>query len=366
MLARIDVVRFINIVMIKILFFNNLFPTESFPQKGAYAKTIRDMLVDCGFSVDTCVKEYSGSSKVDKFLSYIKFYYRLCFVKLNKSDLLYINHYLFLIPLMFRLPFYKGKVVFHWHGEELVNKKFFLKILKFLAKKTLPLSATHISPSIYYTKIINEELKVLKNKIYVYPSGGVDIDTFVQYNKETNDEIHIGFPAELSEHKGIGYLYKLIENTSLLELKLKRKVCFHVIKYGTECLNFLEYIKDNHIQNVYLYDMFERKNLFKFYKNIDITLFLSKRESLGLTVLESFACGVPVIAMNNSSMPELIKCSQTGELLPNNPSVDEIIDTMKFILDNRTVYNPRPFVEENYSAIKAIEMLNCIIKKAIN
>ena len=56
--------------------------------------------------------------------------------------------------------------------------------------------------------------------------------------------------------------------------------------------------------------------MYKFYRNIDICLMFSKRESLGLVVLEAMACNVPVIARNTTSMTELILPGINGELIP--------------------------------------------------
>lgn len=49
-------------------------------------------------------------------------------------------------------------------------------------------------------------------------------------------------------------------------------------------------------------------------------------EPFGLTIIESMACGCPVIAMNRGSMPELIVDGETG-YLPHN--IDEMVEAVK-------------------------------------
>lgn len=51
-------------------------------------------------------------------------------------------------------------------------------------------------------------------------------------------------------------------------------------------------------------------------------------EPFGLTVIESMACGCPVIAMERGSMPELIVDGETGFLTKN---VEEMIEAVKKI-----------------------------------
>ena len=51
-------------------------------------------------------------------------------------------------------------------------------------------------------------------------------------------------------------------------------------------------------------------------------------EPFGLSVVESMACGTPVIAFNRGSMPEVIKEGQTGFLVTN---INEAVDKLKAI-----------------------------------
>ncbi len=52
------------------------------------------------------------------------------------------------------------------------------------------------------------------------------------------------------------------------------------------------------------------------YRQADALLFPSRLEGLPLTVLEAMACGLPVIATNCSSLPEVVAEGQTGLLCP--------------------------------------------------
>lgn len=54
------------------------------------------------------------------------------------------------------------------------------------------------------------------------------------------------------------------------------------------------------------------------------------KEPFGLSVIESMACGTPVIAFSKGSMPEIIEHGQTGFLVSN---VSEAIETLRAIPD---------------------------------
>lgn len=65
-------------------------------------------------------------------------------------------------------------------------------------------------------------------------------------------------------------------------------------------------------------------SLSRAYQHADALLFPSKLEGLPLTVLEAMACGLPVIAAETSSLPEVIKHGVTGWLC-KNPTPEEFI-----------------------------------------
>jgi glycosyltransferase involved in cell wall biosynthesis len=73
-------------------------------------------------------------------------------------------------------------------------------------------------------------------------------------------------------------------------------------------------------------------------------------EPFGLSVIESMACGTPVIAFDRGSMPELIENGKSGFLVNN---VDEAIETVARVkeLDRATC---RCYVERNFTVERMI------------
>ena len=74
-------------------------------------------------------------------------------------------------------------------------------------------------------------------------------------------------------------------------------------------------------------------------------------EPFGLSVVESMACGTPVIAFNKGSMPELIKNSKNGFLVD---TVDEAIDAVAMINDINRAYC-RSHVERYFAINRMVE-----------
>ncbi len=79
----------------------------------------------------------------------------------------------------------------------------------------------------------------------------------------------------------------------------------------------------NQITRIHIDFNMVRNKLVKEYQNSKVFLFpLLWEEPFGFTVVESMACGTPVIAYARGSVPELVKDGETGFIV--NPSDDDI------------------------------------------
>ena len=59
-----------------------------------------------------------------------------------------------------------------------------------------------------------------------------------------------------------------------------------------------------------------RNKMYRYYSACDLFVFPGRRESLGLVFLEAQSCGLPVVAFNNSGVPDAVKDGITGLLVP--------------------------------------------------
>jgi glycosyltransferase involved in cell wall biosynthesis len=98
------------------------------------------------------------------------------------------------------------------------------------------------------------------------------------------------------------------------------------------------------------------------FRNAKAFLFPVKRpEPFGLVVIEAMACGTPVIAFKEGSMPELIKDGETGFLVD---SVEAAVSALKKI-DEIKRENCRNWVKENFSLRKMVNRYEKLYKKIL-
>lgn len=84
-------------------------------------------------------------------------------------------------------------------------------------------------------------------------------------------------------------------------------------------------------------------------------------EPFGLSVIESMACGTPVIACNRGSMPELIINGQTGFLVDDLDQAAEAVHQLKEINRN----NCRRHVDQNFTVSRMVDQYIQVYRQII-
>lgn len=104
--------------------------------------------------------------------------------------------------------------------------------------------------------------------------------------------------------------------------------------------------------NIKLFDYMERKDLVNLINNARAFIFpLRWQEPFGLTVIESMACGTPVVAYKNGSIPELVDNNKTGFIVDESKGIEGLKDAVLNIAHlNRK--DCRKHVEEHFSKEK--------------
>lgn len=124
-------------------------------------------------------------------------------------------------------------------------------------------------------------------------SLGVDTDIFFPERKSVKDRFRIGFSATNPIRKGLVYLFNEFIKYEIPEKELHLRT--NVLIDHPRVLNY-----------PYLDTM---KAL---YDNIDIFILPSSEDGFGMTVLESMACGVPVVTTKMTGASELIEHGVNG------------------------------------------------------
>ena len=81
-----------------------------------------------------------------------------------------------------------------------------------------------------------------------------------------------------------------------------------------------------------------KEDVAKLYKVIDILLFPSLYEGVGLPCLEAMLTGVPIVCSNNSSIPEIVG---DAALMCDAKNVDGFVNNIIQLLNNKNLYNQK-------------------------
>ncbi|MFT4524996.1 MAG: glycosyltransferase involved in cell wall biosynthesis [Bacteroidia bacterium] len=334
----------------KVLLINNRYPTPDNPQPGAYVQTMGECMEAAGATVDLLVMNQSWKNGSDKRKKYVQYYLDvLRFKNLGGYDLIYINHYPHVFPVLwFKLAKAKHGLI-HWHGSELFPANWKSGILNSVSHYFIPKRFRHITPSNYFAGRVEEKLEIPTSEIMVSPSGGIDTEIFIPTPKlKESSRITLGFSSAIDTGKGADLLVKLVGQIPDIEKELGRSIVLKLIRYGTEKQKYLQVLEKSDCVEVI--DPIAKEMMPSFYNSLDVLLFPTRRkaESLGLAALEAMACGIPVVGSNDFGLKEYLDSGVTGEPFETG-NADAFITAVKKTLDTITNYNPRPMVLEKYS-----------------
>lgn len=162
---------------------------------------------------------------------------------------------------------------------------------------------------------LSKEIRVIHN--------GVDQNLFIPKtwtSRVIKKDIVVLFSGNLTQRKGAQWLIPIAE-------RLKRNITI-IYTSGLQpkglwskhprlqCLGSVPYRKMPEI-----------------YQQSDILLFPTVREGFGLAAVEAMSCGLPVVATNCSSLPELIDNGKGGFLCPIG-DVDAFAEKINYLADN--------------------------------
>lgn len=286
----------------KVLLVSNMYPNSENPAYGIFVKRQVDLIESEGNTVDLQVM-FKSKNKIQKLFFYLK-HYILVFLKavFKNYDYIYI-HYVSLNspPILLAQTFKKQKLVVNIHGTDIVPKGSIQNKIDKITGKILKLSTLTIVPSSYYKEIVNKKYNIELSKIFVSPSGGIDMGLFYPkkemniFNKDNTR--YIGYIGRIDNEKGWKDLLKafteIVQKPEFNDLKLI------MVGSGQETEVRDTIITELQIEEkVIIKEALPQSKLANIFNEIDIFIFPSLRESLGLVGLEAMACGTPVIGSN--------------------------------------------------------------------
>lgn len=245
----------------------------------------------------------------------------------------------------------KAVVTFHGFSLDLAETDnaskaqslFYRRVLRPSINASLAKADVITAVSKFTADLVASYLGLLK-KIEVV-NNGIDTDRFYPRGPVDHQDIVIFFSGNPTKRKGAEYLVALANS-------LPRGI---TVQY-TE--GFRRRYAMQTTDNLVAIPAVARSSMPALYRNADIFLFPSYREGMSLALLEAMASGLPIVAANTSSIPELIVHGKGGYLFEYGNHTQMLKYVMKLV-QNRALREEmgsfnRERVTANYNQKKMI------------
>lgn len=239
------------------------------------------------------------------------------FLKKRNINLLHINT---VVPLFAGFAGKMLKLPLVWHIREDLHQGLWNK---FLVKTVESLSNKIIVNSDYTGRVFRKRKKV----ITIY--NGLDLNEFnpalkgEEIRKEFNinlDALIVGTIGNFTPVKGYQYFLEAAKEIirELPRVKFLILGTIHPL-YKRYYEKMKEWVKKLEIGESLIF-VEEREDVPKVIASFDLFLFSSVQETLGRVIIESMACGKPVVATKVGGIPEVVEEGISGYLVPpRNP-----------------------------------------------
>jgi N-acetylgalactosamine-N,N'-diacetylbacillosaminyl-diphospho-undecaprenol 4-alpha-N-acetylgalactosaminyltransferase len=184
------------------------------------------------------------------------------------------------------------------------------------------------------SKALIERKHQLKNVSRIY--NPIDIDAIVKKSKEVN-ELSFDYIMGMGQMEtNIKQFDKLIEAYSESILP-KNNIHLVLLGEGERKLIFQKLAKEKKIDDK-VHFLGYQNNPFKYLKKASFFVLSSLNEGLPNVILESLACGTPVVAFDCMSGPsEMIQHKENG-LLIENQNVEKLTEAINLFVEDGNLY----------------------------
>jgi len=276
----------------KLFLISNMYPSKLHVRYGIFVQNF-EKAVETHYNIERVVLTKKDSI-LTKLLGYVFLYIKIfsLILKAKSEDILYVHFPLQIAPALWFVNFFKKRLILNFHGSDLIFENRFTIFLSFFL---IPLiRKKHIVvPSEYYRKKIVKEYGVRPYKIFVYPSGGLNLNVFYPMSVKKNKSFVLGFVSNFITSKG--WKEFLVAVDRIIKKRIINNIEVVLIGDGPDKKKIDQFLSKSEM-NYKLMSGISQSELAVKFNEFDLFIFPTYRESLGLVGLEAMACGTPVIA----------------------------------------------------------------------
>lgn len=238
----------------------------------------------------------------------------------------------------------------------LIRKLHYKTDLNYFFKKSISQSIKIVCVSEYIKKIIIQNYGA-EDKIQVIHNG-IDTELFkpkINKNK-CSKKIKLLFVGNLKKSKGIDIFPKLLdvlgENFELVYTEGLKNSSTLIKHSNAKCLGKISH-----------------EDMPELYKSVDLLVSASIREGFGLAIAEAMSCGLPIIAANNSAIPELVEDGKSGYLC-EDITAELYAEKITMLFDNDRKRNDiaeynREKIDREFNLNKMVDNYKFLFKKLL-
>ncbi len=271
--------------------------------------------------------------------------------KKNKIDIFHFHNPEYAVPILAKKNLdFTPIMTFH----DVATKGYYKKIID-LAEK--------VGLKTYYSFLSNRQKLLLKTKNSFVVNNAIQLSNY-PFTEEYND--FMSFSGRMIESKGIIEALKISK-----KLNKELKAAGSIPQAPDELAFWNEKIKplfDSNKNAEYL-GLLPYDKIHTLYKNSKLFLFPIKwEEAFGLVMIESMACGTPVVAFNRGSVPEVVKNGVTGYIVKTEKEMIEAVKKIyampkdEYMAMRRAC---RKHVEDNFTVERMVDNYEKLYYKII-
>jgi L-malate glycosyltransferase len=195
-----------------------------------------------------------------------------------------------------------------WRQHSNLKQRFhYATDLRFFTQSSIKKATCITTVSKYVGDLMRRDMKYSRELPLIY--NGININEYLPITKKRQKDFRIFYSGNLSRRKG-AYLLPEIARQLIAGCRI----------YYTQGLRTHNTLPDS--PNLIPIGPVLHKDMPARYAEMDILILPSFREGCSMAVIEAMACGLPVVASNSSSLPELVVDGLGGYLCEPGNTID--------------------------------------------